>query len=99
MIRHRIRVSEFQPFRSREGKDTVLALQFPYDPQLITTLKAAFRAVRDGHGRCRENVGGWLPEYRVWFCEWFAWPTVRRLLVSAGYHPDEEQAAAGAADL
>ena len=69
-----IDVSAFQPFPSRIGVDTVLALRFQYDPDLIAALKDALQAARRrGFGK---NLGGWLAEYRCWFVERSAWPLV-----------------------
>jgi hypothetical protein len=69
-----IHVSAFQPFESRRGVNTVLALRFQYDPELIAALKDALQeARRRGYGN---NLGGWLPEYRCWFVERHAWPLV-----------------------
>ena len=62
-----IHVDRFQPFQSRIGLDTVIRLQFDYDPALIARLKAllAVYAVGTEH----KTVGGWLAKHRCWFVE------------------------------
>jgi hypothetical protein len=76
-------VSAFQPFASRRGVDTVLALRFKYDPDLIATLKDALQEARSrGYAF---QPGGWLAEERCWFVERQAWPCVRSHLRDAGY--------------
>jgi hypothetical protein len=78
-----IHVSAFQPFESRRGVDTVLALRFRYDPELIDVLKRALQAARSiGFAY---NPGGWLPEERCWFVERAAWLYVRAYLTDHGY--------------
>jgi hypothetical protein len=77
-----IRVASFQPFPSRFGRDTVLSLRFAYDAQLVEHLKGILRDVRERYDL--GPVGGWLPEYHCWFCERFAWPTVRARLMAQG---------------
>jgi len=77
-----IDVSAFQPFESRRGIDTVLALRFGYDRELIDILKTALRSARY---RCPgRSAGEWLPEERCWFCERAAWPIVREHLALQG---------------
>jgi hypothetical protein len=78
-----IHVSAFQPFESRRGVDTVLALRFRYDPDVIEVLKDAIR--RASRDRGIRNAGGWLAEHRSWFVERQAWPCVRDQLRQAGY--------------
>jgi hypothetical protein len=69
-----VHVSAFQPFESRRGVDTVLALRFRYDPDLIAVLKDALQeARRRGYGN---NLGGWLAEHHCWFVERHVWPVV-----------------------
>jgi hypothetical protein len=79
-----IHVSAFQPFESRRGIDTVLALRFRFDRDLVELLKEALR-----QARCdldlEYQAGGWLPQERAWFCEREAWPSVRAQLRLAGY--------------
>jgi hypothetical protein len=77
-----IHVSAFQPFESRVGVDTVLALRFKYDPELIDVLKSALREASRVLGIY--NAGGWLAEHRCWFVERNAWPLVRERLAAAG---------------
>jgi hypothetical protein len=78
-----IRVSAFQPFESRQGVDTVLALRFQYDPELIESLKLALR--RASYLKYIKNPGGWLAEHRCWFVEREAWPIVQEHLRADGY--------------
>jgi hypothetical protein len=78
-----IHVSSFQPFESRRGVVTVLALRFPYDPELINVLKSALREA--ARVVVIYNAGGWLAEHRCWFCERDVWPLVRERLAGAGY--------------
>jgi hypothetical protein len=91
MQRHSIRLSAEQPFKGRRGIDTVLVMRFPFDPDVIALLKAAFQEVRQQTGQ--GNVGGWLPGERYWFCERFAWPVVSRRLVEAGHALDGDPSA------
>jgi hypothetical protein len=79
-----IHVSAFQPFESRQGVDTVLALKFRYAPELIGALKGALHRAARVLGL--RNVGGWLPEHRCWFVERDAWPLVRERLLAAGVY-------------
>jgi hypothetical protein len=78
-----VHVSAFQPFSSRRGVDTVLALQFRYDAEVIEVLKDALRKATRDLGIY--NAGGWLAEHRSWFVERAAWPIVRDHLRRAGY--------------
>src|SRR5262249_14535818 len=58
-------------------------LSFRYDGNIIDAIKDGLRtAQRLTQGR---NLGGWLPEYRCWFCERVAWPWVRKQLQQAGH--------------
>jgi hypothetical protein len=77
-----IHVSSFQPFESRVGRDTVLAIQFPYNAEVVEVLKAALRDAGRRFGR--RNLGGWLADHHVWFCERAAWPLVRERLAGMG---------------
>jgi hypothetical protein len=93
-------VSAFQPFESRVGVDTVLKLEFRYDAGLIATLKDAIGRARHTVGG--KNLGGWLPEHKVWFVERRAWEVVRRHLLAAGCQlvgPEEDEDHAAGADL
>jgi hypothetical protein len=78
-----IRVTAFQPFESRAGIDTVLALAFEYDAGTVADLKAAIGRARYSVGA--GNLGGWLGEHRCWFVERDAWPIVRQCLQAAGH--------------
>jgi hypothetical protein len=78
-----IRVSAFQPFESRRGIDTVLALQFRYDAELNEVIKSALREASRDKGI--KNAGGWLAEHRCWFVEREAWPSVREHLRAGRY--------------
>jgi hypothetical protein len=86
----RITTFAFQPFESRQGRDTVVGLRFKYDPALIDTLKDAIRTAAR-HLRQR-NLGGWLPEHKCWFVERRAWRMVRQRLVEAGCTITDEPA-------
>jgi len=61
-----------------------VALRFPYDPGAIADLKQALAVARDTHWRRHktlpDDVGGWTPRPRVWFCpiQWWT-PTARRM--------------------
>src|SRR5262245_4855453 len=76
-----IHVGSFQPFKSRQGRDTVIRLEFQYDPELVALLKQALRTRRSVNG----PAGGWLPEYRCWFVERDVWPMVRQRLGAEGH--------------
>jgi hypothetical protein len=78
-----IDVSEFQPFPSRAGVDTVLALKSGYDPELVETAKEGLAYARLWVGV--KTPGGWLRDRRVWFVEKDAWPYVRDLLEARGH--------------
>jgi hypothetical protein len=79
-----IELSTFQPFKSRVGVDTVLALRLlKFDPALPVLLKEALRKASEQTGG--KNLGGWLAAHRVWFVERSAWPIVRRHLRAHGY--------------
>src|SRR5262245_45309466 len=80
-----IQVTSFQPFTSRVGIDTVLALHFRFDAEIVRTLKAALRAT-DMH-----NAGGWPTEHRCWFVELCVWYEVKEALLDAGYTVGAEQ--------
>jgi hypothetical protein len=77
-----IEVGSDQPFKSRKGVETVLSLHFRYDPELVALLKDALAEARRTTGL--SPAGGWLPDWRYWFCERPAWPTVRMRLQEAG---------------
>jgi hypothetical protein len=85
-----VEVSEFQPFKSRVGVDTVLRLRSPYDAELVGALKAALAAAKQILGS--KNVGGWLPDHRVWWVERAAWPYVRDFLEALGHTVSERPA-------
>ena len=78
-----IQLSEFQPFASRAGRDTVLRLQFYYCPEAVEQIKAALKEARTT--TLGTNLGGWLAEHKCWFIEFSAWPTVRKQLLRAGH--------------
>lgn len=90
-----IRVSEFQPFESRQGVDTVIRLQFPYDPDLIALLKKSLRTYRQYAVDPTRQIfqpGGWRPDEKCWFVERAIWPMVLRDLENAGYLIGDEAA-------
>jgi hypothetical protein len=76
-------VGSDQPFKSRQGVDTVLTLRFDYDPDVVELVKDALAEARRLTGLF--PAGGWLADRRYWFCEHWAWPTVRRRLEQAGH--------------
>jgi hypothetical protein len=78
-----IAVDVFQPFRSRQGIDTVVGLRCVYDPGFVEEIKRSLRSA--GRWLKLKNPGGWLAEHRVWFVEWAAWPFVRDDLRRAGF--------------
>jgi hypothetical protein len=78
-----ISVDQFQPFSSRAGIDTVMRLRFPYDPGLVSRLKALLAVYAVGHQY--RTVGGWLPEHQAWFVEADVWDVVRDELQFLGY--------------
>jgi hypothetical protein len=77
-----IRVDSFQPFESRADVDTVIRLRFSYDATVVAQLKDALAWAAGMTGM--KNVGGWLPQHRVWFCERAVWHLVRSQLMAAG---------------
>jgi hypothetical protein len=76
-------VSEFLPFPSRAGVDTVLALRSAYDPGVVEAVKEGLAYARQWAGV--KNPGGWLRDRRVWFVEKDEWPYVRDLLEARGH--------------
>jgi hypothetical protein len=56
-----IHISSFQPFASRQGVDTVLALRFRFDRELVDTLKATLKAAKNSANlrAPRTLVAGW----------------------------------------
>lgn len=66
-----IDVFEFMPFSTRSG-ETVYGLRFKYDKEIVERLRwvlADMRAMYKNTGRNPANVGGWLPDNRVWFID------------------------------
>jgi hypothetical protein len=88
MSPRRIRVSAFQPFKGRVGVDTVLGLEFPYDPDLVELLKESIRDAKRRTG-VAGTAGGWLAEHHRWFVERAAWPLIKAALLRAGHAVDE----------
>jgi hypothetical protein len=78
-----IHVDTFQPFLSRVGCDEVIRVRFPYDPALVSRLKAILEVYRVGSSH--KVVGGWLPKFKAWFIEPDVWPIVRMELVYLGH--------------
>jgi hypothetical protein len=78
-----ISLSEFQPFDSRVGHDTVLRLQFYYCPEAVEQIKSALKEARVT--TLGTHLGGWLAAHKCWFIEFSAWPTVRKQLLRAGH--------------
>jgi hypothetical protein len=90
----RIRTSRFQPFQSRVGVDTVLRLEFSYDPELIGHLKrllSAHKSKAIDPARHVLQPGGFLPSCKSWFCEQAIWPEIKEELQQLGYHIQEPQ--------
>lgn len=83
-----IHVTRFQPFESRIGIDTVVRLDFHYDPKLIGHLKrilANYRPDAVDPGLNRQTPGGWLPREKCWFVESIVWDVMKVELSSSGY--------------
>lgn len=84
----------FMPFASR-GKifpeDRVIGIRFRYDPDVIEIIKDClhdYRGPRSSiidHERMIKTPGGWLQEYKAWFCEKNVWPDLKSRLKFAGY--------------
>ncbi len=77
-----IRLTAFQPFASRRGKDTVVGMEFQYNPKLVNLLKTTLRGLRKPGDP--GPAGGWLPDHGRWFCERQAWPALRQRLLDVG---------------
>lgn len=89
--------SEFQPFESRQGVDTVIKLQFNYDPDLIALLKRSLKGYRQyaiDPSRQIFQPGGWRPDEKCWFVERSIWPMVMRDLEASGYEVVSDEAVA-----
>ena len=83
-----IRTFEFQPFESRQGRDTVIGLTFPFNRPIAEILKQCFARYRQqvyDPEHFIHSAGGWLTRERCWFVEHAIWPTVQRELEAAGY--------------
>ncbi len=83
-----IRAFEFQPFESRQGRDTVIGLTFPFNRPIAEILKQCFARYRQqlyDPEHFIHSAGGWLARERCWFVEHAIWPTVQRELEAAGY--------------
>lgn len=86
MITPVITVGTFRPFKNRE--EVVISLRFDWDYHTVNVLKAAIRAARQSAARnpvgalslTPKTAGGWLPPYKAWFVEPWAWPLVREWL-------------------
>jgi hypothetical protein len=74
-----VTMSLFQPFG--DGHQ-VVRLGHPYNPTFITALKAALAEAPPVPGHTR---GGWLPDWKTWFCEQAVLPFVRWRLEQAGF--------------
>jgi hypothetical protein len=79
----RIHVKAFQPFESRAGVDTVLALKFEYDPERVEQIKQILRGEKARLG-VSTPVGGWLKPHGCWWIERYVWPSVKRQLAAVG---------------
>jgi hypothetical protein len=79
-------VPGFQPFPDR----AVVGLEFRFDADLVSRLKAILRQVWSSRGG-RRYPGGWLADHRRWYIEPVAWPYVRRRLEDMGYDLVEDQ--------
>lgn len=83
-----IYVSSFQPFGSRIGQDTVIRLQFNYNPDLIADLKKILRHYKDealDPSRHIFQPGGWIPLEKCWYVERSIWRLVKHELEELGY--------------
>ena len=83
-----IAVSSFQPFPSRIGQDTVIRLQFNYDPDLVESLKKILRHYKDESLDPARHIfqpGGWVPKHKCWYCERNIWELVKHELEEKGY--------------
>lgn len=91
-----IYVSSFQPFVSRIGQDTVIRLQFNYDPNLVESLKKILRHYKDealDPARHIFQPGGWNPKQKCWYVERSIWELVKHELGELGYEfQDDEDA-------
>jgi hypothetical protein len=79
----RIYVKAFQPFESRVGVNTVLALKFEYDPERVEQIKQILRGEKARLG-VSIPVGGWLKPHGCWWVERWVWPSVKRQLAAVG---------------
>jgi hypothetical protein len=77
-------VSLFEPFG--DGRQ-VVRLGHLYNPTFIAVLKAALAEAPPVPGHTR---GGWLPDWKTWFCEQAVLPYVRLRLEQAGFTFVEE---------
>ena len=84
-----IHVDRFQPFTSRLGIDEVVRLRFPFEPQLVSRLKALLAVYVVGTEH--KTVGGWLPKHGAWFIEPDVWPVIRMQLVYLGHRVLEQR--------
>jgi hypothetical protein len=84
-----IHADTFQPFASRVGIDTVVRLQFDYNPALVSRLKALLSVYRVGAEH--KTIGGWLPKFKCWFVEAEAWEIVRMELLYLGHRVMERK--------
>jgi len=78
-----IHADRFQPFTSRLGIDEVVRLRFPFDPLLVSRLKALLAVYVVGTEH--RTVGGWLPKHNCWFVEPAVWDVVRMELLFLGH--------------
>ena len=90
-----------QPFESRQGRNTVIGLRFPFNQSIAQILT---QCCADHRQRLYDPVydqlidpenlilaaGGWLAREQCWFVERAIWLTVQVELEAAGYQINAE---------
>ncbi len=62
----------FQPFESRMGVESVIALKFKYDKYIVESIKNTLKYLKS-RNLTRSNAGGWLDFFKVWYIEPNVW--------------------------
>ncbi len=66
-----------------------VALKFAYHPDLVATVKHSLREARVAYYRRNrqpaDQIGGWVPGIRVWFCPIELWAETARRLEGLGH--------------